>query len=200
MLNQNLVDLFGFSREIPGIHIPFNTSSRPKPRTSPTNSASCFNSSTTSSAHPALAAKCKGELPSPGLNEAYIPIPWVVPPPSNSGKWRFRLVSPTKHITNPGGDDCILGRGTTQPIPWLLVKHPPTLGVSSFFRQAKYLSSYGGWKTHLKKIGCKIRHIWHHPMALCLHFAKIGEKRYIHSAAPHLHPHHPHHPLSYSFG
>ena len=40
---------------------------------------------------------------------------WVVPPPSNSGKWRLWLGSPTKNHSNPGGD-CFLGRGTAQAI------------------------------------------------------------------------------------
>ena len=44
-------------------------------------------------------------------------ILWVVPPPSNCGKWRFRLGSPSLHMFhNPGGDDCILGGGRTQDI------------------------------------------------------------------------------------
>ena len=58
-------------------------------------------------------------------------VPWVVPPPSNSGKWRFRLGSPTKNmiILVVTG---ILGRGTTQAVPTIcrvsLVPHILSVG------------------------------------------------------------------------
>ena len=58
-------------------------------------------------------------------------------PPSQDacGKRRFRLGSPIlKMVHNPGGDDCILGGGTTQTIPPFLITTvviPPELRVYS---------------------------------------------------------------------
>ena len=46
-----------------------------------------------------------------------IRIPWVVPPPSNSGKWRFWLGFPIKNVTKSWWSRLHPGRGTTQRIP-----------------------------------------------------------------------------------
>ena len=45
-------------------------------------------------------------------DEMWMNISWVVPPPSNGGKWRS-IGIPTKKTDNPGGD-CYSARGTTQ--------------------------------------------------------------------------------------
>ena len=53
-----------------------------------------------------LLTKSKKCLPTYNLSKTnHTDMFWVVPPPSNSGKWRFRLGFPTKNaINNPGGD------------------------------------------------------------------------------------------------
>ncbi len=38
------------------------------------------------------------EVSSNFFNRSLMKLPWVVPPPSNCGKWRFRLGSPTKNV------------------------------------------------------------------------------------------------------
>ncbi len=66
-------------------------------------------------------------------------ISWIYPPPSNSGKWRFRLGFPTKKCNISGGDCCwVEGRSKDILYPILDIEI-----VSILVSYNRHLDSFG---------------------------------------------------------